>query len=157
MLLAERFGADVRMGPQIDLEAVRRGHGRFAEIWGEIAFGLGYSVEFDLFRQDLLRDGGTAFAATVFDTRFGWQIDPRQRLRIALQGSRIDKDPALYLDPVDRQTRDLAAQLIYSYKVNPRTALYAGGTLGGFLDDQNPTFFNSSRGVFLKLSYGWQP
>ena len=152
-----RFGADVRMGPQIDLEAVRRGHGRFAEIWGELAFGLGYSVEFDLFRQDLLRDGGTAFAATVFDTRFGWQIDPRQRLRIALQGSRIDKDPALYLDPVDRQTRDLAAQLIYSYKVNPRTALYAGGTLGGFLDDENPTFFNSSRGVFLKLSYGWQP
>lgn len=152
-----QFGADVRMGPQIDLEAVRRGQGRFAEVWGNIAFGLGYSVEFDLFRQDLLRDGGTAFAATVFDTRFGWQIDPRQRLRIALQGSRIDKDPALYVDPVDRHVRDLAAQLTYSYKVNPRTALYAGGTLGGFLDDENPTFFNSSRGVFLKLSYGWQP
>lgn len=152
-----QFGADVRMGPQIDLEAVRRGHGRFAEIWGNISFGLGYNIEFDLFRQDLLRDGGTAFAATVFDTRFGWQIDPRQRLRIAIQGSRVDKDPALYEHPVNRHARDVAAQVIYSYKVNPRTALYAGGTLGGFLDDENPSFFNSSRGVFLKLSYGWQP
>lgn len=152
-----QFGADVRMGPQIDLQAVRRGQGRFGEVWANVSFGLGYSVEFDLFRQDLLRDGGTAFAATVFDTRFGWQIDPRQRLRIALQGSSVDKDPALYDEAVNRHSRDVAAQLIYSYKVNPRTALYAGGTLGGFLDDENPTFFNSSRGVFLKISYGWQP
>jgi len=152
-----KLGANLRVGPQIDLQAARRGHGRYFDVWGEFSLGLGYSIEFDLFRQDLLRDGGTAFAATVFDTRFGWQIDPRQRLRVAIQGSRVDKDPALYEDPVNRHARDVAAQVIYSYKVNPRTALYAGATLGGFLDDDNPTFFNSSRGVFLKLSYGWQP
>ena len=152
-----QFGADFRVGPQIDLQAARRGQGRFGEVWGNIAFGLGYSVEFDLFRQDLLRDGGTAFAATVFDTRFGWQIDPRQRLRIALQGSRVDMDPTLYADPVNRHGRDVAAQLIYSYKVNPRTAVYAGGTIGGFLDDEHQTLFTASRGVFVKLSYGWAP
>ena len=152
-----KLGATLRVGPQIDLQARRRGHGRYFDVWGEFALGSGYSFEFDLFRQDLLRDGGTAFAATVFDTRFGWQIDPRQRLRVAIQGSRIDKDPMLYDEPVNRHARDVAAQVIYSYKVNPRTALYAGGTFGGFLDDENPSFFNSSRGVFLKLSYGWQP
>ena len=69
----------------------------------------------------------------------------------------MDKDPALYDEAVDRHARDVGAQLIYSYKVNPRTALYAGGTIGGFLDDENPTLFASSRGVFLKLSYGWAP
>lgn len=152
-----KLGSSFRIGPQIDLQAARRGQGRYIDLWGELSLGLGYSVEFDLFRQDLLRDGGTAFAATVFDTRFGWQIDPRQRLRIAVQGSRIDKDPALYEEPVNAHARNLAAQLIYSYKVNPRTALYAGGTIGGFLDDEQPTLFASSRGVFLKLSYGWQP
>lgn len=152
-----QFGGDLRVGPQIDLQAARRGQGRFAEVWGELSLGVGYSLSFDLFRQDLLRDGGTAFAATVLDTRFGWQIDPRQRLRIAFQASRVDKDPALYDEAVDRHARDVGAQLVYSYKVNPRTALYAGGTIGGFLDDENPTLFASSRGVFLKLSYGWQP
>ena len=33
----------------------------------------------------------------------------------------------------------------------------AGGTVGGCLDDDNPNLFASSRGVFLKLSYGWAP
>ncbi len=152
-----RLGGNVRMGPQIDLAASRIGQGRFIDIWGNLLIGSGYSLNFDLFRQSLERDGGTAFSATVLDTRFGWQIDPRQRLRIAVQASMVNKDPALYVGPVNRHSRDLATQLIYSYKVNPRTALYAGGTLGGFLDDDNPDLFASGRGVFLKLSYGWQP
>jgi len=119
--------------------------------------GRGLEFDFDAFRQSLARDGGTAFSATVLDLRMGWQIDPRQRLRIAAQASTVNRDPALYADAVNRHARDIATQLIYSYKVNPRTALYAGGTLGGFLDDNNPDLFASSRGVFLKVSYGWQP
>ncbi len=152
-----QVGGNFRTGPQIDLAAARRGQGRYFDVYGNLSFGRGLSVNVDLFQQSLRRDGGTAFSATVLDTRFGWQIDPRQRVRIAIQASRIDKDPALYVDPVNRHARDLATQLIYSYKVNPRTALYAGGTLGGYLDDDNPDLFASGRGVFLKLSYGWQP
>lgn len=152
-----QVGGNFRTGPQIDLAAARRGQGRFFDVYGNLSFGRGLSVNVDLFQQSLRRDGGTAFSATVLDTRLAWQIDPRQRVRIAIQASRINKDPALYVDPVNRHARDLAAQLIYSYKVNPRTALYAGGTLGGYLDDNNPDLFASGRGVFLKLSYGWQP
>lgn len=152
-----QLGGNLRVGPQIDLAASRVGQGRYVSVWGELAIGRGFSVDFDLFRQSLERDGGTAFAANVLDTRFAWQIDPRQRLRIAVQTSSVNKDPALYVDPVNRHSRDLAAQLIYSYKLNPRTALYVGGTVGGFLDDDNPDLFASRRGVFLKLSYGWQP
>ncbi|MEO5566496.1 MAG: DUF5916 domain-containing protein [Luteimonas sp.] len=152
-----QMGANMRVGPQIDLAASRIGQGRYVELWANLLIGRGYSLNVDLFRQSLARDGGTAFAATVLDTRLGWQINPRQRLRIAVQASTVNKDPALYLKPVNRHSRDLATQLIYSYKVNPRTALYAGGTIGGYLDDNNADLFASSRGVFLKLSYGWQP
>lgn len=152
-----QMGANMRVGPQIDLAASRMGQGRYVDLWANLLIGRGYSLNVDLFRQSMSRDGGTAFAATVLDTRLGWQIDPRQRLRIAVQASTVNKDPALYVDPVNRHSRDLATQLIYSYKVNPRTALYAGGTIGGYLDDANTDMFASSRGVFLKLSYGWQP
>jgi len=152
-----RLGGKFRVGPQIDLNASRRGQGRYIDVYGNFAFGRGLSVDTDLFQQSMHRDGGTAFKATVFDLRFGWQFDPRQRLRIAVQGSNVDKDPTLYTDPVNAQSRDVGAQLIYSYKVNPRTALYAGGTVGGFLDDDNPDMFASQRGLFVKLSYGWQP
>lgn len=151
------IGGNVRIGPQIDLAASRRGQGRFVDVHGSFALGRGLAFDIDLFQQSLRRDGGTAFEATVLDTRLAWQIDPRQRLRLAVQASTIDKDQALYADPVNRHARDVGAQLVYSYKVNPRTALYAGGAIGGFLDDDQRELFASRRGVFLKLSYGWQP
>ncbi len=154
---AMQVGANFRVGPQIDLAASRRGQGRYFDIWGNFAFGRGLSANLDLFQQSLRRDGGTAFEATVLDARMAWQLDPRQRLRIAVQASNVDKDPSLYDEPVNRHGRDLGAQLVYSYRVNPRTAIYAGGTVGGFLDDENRELFASTRGAFVKLTYGWQP
>jgi len=152
-----QIGGNFRTGSQIDLAASRRGRARFFDVYGNFAFGRGLSVNVDLFQQSLRRDGGTAFEATVLDTRLAWQLDPRQRLRLSVQASNVDKDPALYARPVNAHARDVGAQLVYSYKVNPRTAVYAGGTLGGFLDDEHRDLFASSRGVFVKLSYGWQP
>lgn len=76
--------------------------------------------------QQLDRDGDTAFRASLVDVRLGWRIDPRQRIRLALQGSDVVRGPTSYAQGVDRHGRDAAAQLIYSYKVNPRTAFYAG-------------------------------
>jgi hypothetical protein len=152
-----QIGGNFRTGPQIDLAASRRGQGRFFDVYGNFAFGRGLSFNVDLFQQSLRRDGGTAFEATVLDTRVAWQVDPRQRVRVTLQASNVDKDAALYAEPVNRRARDVGAQLVYSYKVNPRTAVYAGGAIGGFLDDEHRDLFASNRGVFVKLSYGWQP
>ncbi len=93
----------------------------------------------------------------MFDTRLSWQIDPRQRLRLTLQGSDVDRDPTLYSTAVFEGSRDIGGQLLYSYKVNPRTAFYGGLSYGGFRDDDHPDLFANNRGVFLKYSYGWQP
>ena len=64
---------------------------------------------------------------------------------------------ALYDHPVEAHSRDWAGQAVYSYKVNPRTVVYAGASYGAFMDDENPELFGNTRSVFLKLSYGWQP
>ena len=69
----------------------------------------------------------------------------------------MERDPSLYVQPVNQTARDWAAQLVYSYKINPRTALYAGGAYGAFMDDENPDMFGNTRSAFVKLSYGWQP
>jgi predicted porin len=103
------------------------------------------------------RHGGTAFEATVLNAGGSWQFDPRQRLRLTLQGSEVLRDPALYADVVNETARDWATQLVYSYKVNPRTAVYAGASYGAFMDDDNPDLFGNTRSVFLKITYGWQP
>lgn len=151
------FGVYARNGTQIDLAATRRGHGRHLETWGDVDIGRGLNVNWSLYYQQLQRDGGTAFSASVADVRMGWQIDPRQRVRLALQGNRVSRAPSLYLRPVDARSRSTAAQLIYSYKVNPRTAFYAGTSFGAFMDDAHPEMFGSSRSLFLKFSYAWQP
>jgi hypothetical protein len=151
------LGAFVSQGRMLDLVAARTGQRLTIETWGDVNIGRGVKVEWDATRQRMRRDGGTAFKTSVINAGGSWQFTPVQRLRFTLQGSEVLRDQALYTDAVNARARDWALQVVYSYKLNPRTALYAGGTYGAFMDDDNPDMFGNSRSVFLKLSYGWQP
>ena len=152
-----QLGVYVQAGTMIDLAAEKTGHRTMIEQWGSLNIGRGIAMDWDIIRQRMRRDGGTAFEAILVNTGGSWQIDPRQRLRLTLQGSEVQRDPALYVQAVNETARDWAGQVVYSYKVNPRTAVYAGGSYGAFMDDDNPELFGNTRSIFLKLSYGWQP
>jgi hypothetical protein len=147
----------VQAGRQLDLRASRLGD--LTKVDGELWFdiGRGLSLALDGSVQTLERDGGTAFRARVLDARTSWQLDPRQRLRLSLQANEVERDPALYTSPVERRSRDVAAQLLYSYKLNPRTAGYLGYSHGGHSDDDQLQLADRDRSLFLKLSYAWQP
>ena len=152
-----QVGAYAQVGTMIDLDAVETGRRTMLELWGNANIGRGIALDWDLIRQAMRRDGGTAFEALVLNAGGSWQFTPRQRLRLVLQGSDVDRDVSLYADPVEAHSRDWATQAVYSYKVNPRTVLYAGASYGAFMDDEHPHLFGNTRSVFLKLSYGWQP
>ena len=152
-----RFGATVSGGQRVDLRESRVGDLLEVEAFGQFDIGRGVELTPNFSWSRLERDGGTAYTAFVFDTRLSWQFDPRQRLRLTLQGSDVDRDPALYTLPTPEGGRDWGGELLYSYKVNPRTAFYGGVSYGAFRDDLHPDMFGNSRGVFLKYSYGWQP
>ena len=152
-----QLGTFMNFGRQLDLIAARTGRREMVGTWGNTAIGRGVNLEWEASRQRLHRDDGIAFDASVADVRMGWQFTPQQRLRLTLQGSQVLRDQALYSTPVNETSRDWAGQVVYSYKVNPRTALYAGASYGAFMDDDNLELFGSTRSVFLKLSYGWQP
>jgi len=158
-----QLGTYMNFGRQLDLTAARTGARAWIGVFGNTSIGRGLTLDWDVSRQRLRRDGGTAFEASLVNGGGSWQFDPHQRLRLTLQGSEILRDPALYpapapgKRPINETARDWAAQLVYSYKINPRTALYAGASYGAFMDDDNQDLFGSTRSVFLKLSYGWQP
>lgn len=152
-----QLGTYMNFGKMLDLAAARTGRRSMIGFWGNANLGRGFNAEWEASRQQLRRDGGTAFDASVADLRMGWQLDPRQRVRLTLQGSEVLRDQALYSTHVNEAARDWAAQLVYSYKVNPRTAVYAGASYGAFMDDDNQDLFGATRSVFVKLSYGWQP
>ena len=152
-----QLGAYLQAGTMIDRGADKTGQRTMVELYGNTSIGRGIAMDWDIIRQQMKRDGGTAFEATVANIGGSWQFDPRQRLRLTLQGSEVKRNQALYADTINETARDWAAQLVYSYKINPRTALYAGASYGAFMEDDNPELFGSTRSVFLKLSYGWQP
>jgi hypothetical protein len=152
-----QLGAYAQVGTMIDLDAAETGRRTQLEFWGNANVGRGIAMDWDLIRQVMRRDGGTAFTATVLNAGGSWQFDPRQRLRVTLQGSEVEHDTRLYADPIEEHSRDWAAQVVYSYKINPRTALYAGASYGAFMDDDHRELFGDTRSVFLKLSYGFQP
>ena len=152
-----QLGMYVQAGTLLDLAASKTGQRTMVELYGNANIGRGIATDWDIVHQRMRRDGGTAFEAVVANVSGSWQFDPRQRLRLTLQGSEVTRDPALYLQPVNETARDWAAQAVYSYKVNPRTALYAGASYGAFMDDDHPDLFGATRSVFVKLSYGWQP
>jgi hypothetical protein len=151
------IGGNVSNGRSIDLAASRIGRATISELWGTAAIGQGWMFNFSVYNQTLRRDGGKAFSASSYDGTLSWQIDPKQRVRLSMQGNQVDREPALYPFPIQRHSRNLAAQLIYSYKVNPRTALFIGGATGGYVSDKQSTLFQDSRGVFMKFSYAWAP
>ncbi|MEJ7746655.1 MAG: DUF5916 domain-containing protein [Luteimonas sp.] len=152
-----KAGMFYRTGDQLDLAASRMGRITDWQPWLEMDIGRGINLNVNYTHQRLRRDGGTVFDAKVIDGRLSWQLDPRQRVRLSLQGSDVARDQALHTRPVNLRARDLASQLLYSYKLNPRSALYAGYSQGGYSDDLQNNLFANSRNVFLKLSYAWQP
>ncbi len=151
------LGTFHRLGDQLDLAASRVGRINQWEPRLSLDIGRGVNINLNYSQQRLRRDGGTAFDAKVVDGRVSWQLDPRQRLRLSVQASEVERNQALYANPVNQRARDVAAQLLYSYKLNPRSALYAGYSHGAYADDRIDSLFDSSRSVFLKLSYAWQP
>ena len=151
------IGAYVQVGSMLDLTAARTGQRTEIEVFGNANIARGLNMDWDITKQRMRRDGGIAFEATVANVSGNWQFDPRQRLRLTLQGSEVLRNQMLYASTVNETARDWAAQVVYSYKINPRTAMYAGASYGAFMDDDHHELFGDSRNVFIKLSYGWQP
>ena len=147
----------LRAGEQLDLTASRTGQVREWKPGLVLDAGRGINLSLDHQRQRLYRDGGLAFDAQVLDARFGWQLDTRQRLRLSVQSIDLRRDPARYATPQRAREREVGAQLVYSYRIDPRTGLYAGYAHGGFEDPLGEGLTDRSRSVFLKIGYAWLP
>ncbi len=114
------------------------------------------------------KDGETIFDAKLTDLRLTWQFNVRSFLRLTLQGQDIDRNLAAYQDPDNdpstpppamplARTKTLASQLLYSYKLNPQTVLFAGYSDNSIEDVTTLEMEKTGRTLFFKLSYAWTP
>jgi hypothetical protein len=82
----------------------------------------------------------------------------RSFVRLTLQDQDIERNVAAYVNPAtDPRTESLASQLLYSYKLNPQTVLFAGYSDSAIDDVNTGNLEMTSRTLFFKLSYAWTP
>lgn len=153
------LGIFLRNGEQIDFRNAKLADITQIDPFINLNIGKGISFRFNHTYQELSRDAGDVYVANLSDARLSWQFNYRQRLRLSLQYGNTIRDKFLDVRPleINAETSDLGAQLLYSYKINPRTALYAGYSEGQFSDDAFPDLYTTNRALFMKLSYAWQP
>lgn len=150
------FSLFMRGGDQIDFRNNALGQIFSTETGVGGTLSDNVSVRFQYVDEALKRNGGTVYHARLFDTRLSWQFNLRQRLRLAVQYGTTDFDLALNPGFTDRELSDIGTQLVYSYKINPRTVFYAGYSDGYFGSDSVDSF-QTNRSLFLKFGYAWQP
>jgi hypothetical protein len=120
----------------------------------DVDLGRHLQLELEHLYSTLDVEGGRLFTAQVPQMTTVWQFNSRTFVRAILQYYQIERDQDLYEDVIDELERDFFVQLLFSYKVNPRTVFFAGYSEGGY-ENQDFTKISTSRSVFLKIGYAW--
>lgn len=111
------------------------------------------SLEPDLRRLDL-KEGARLLAADLLQGRLVYHLGVRSFVRLIFQSTAVSRHTSLYHEPVEESERELFAQMLFSYRINPQAAILAGYTTEAReLSDVPLT--TTGRALFLKLSYLW--
>ena len=153
-----QLGAFVGVGDQIDYTNGRLGDERLVEpyvTWNvnrNLSLRLrGVYLELDT------KDGERIFEARLADTRVVWQFNLRSFLRLTVQFQDVERNPDVYVEPTDAREKDVGRQLLYSYKINPRTVFFLGYSDRYVDNDALDKLTVEDRTVFMKIGYAWTP
>ncbi len=122
----------------------------------EVEFKIGRHIEGEIEHTYQVFDveGGELFEANLTEARFLYHFNRRSFVRAIVQYRAIDRNGELYTFDVAERVRDFFAQFLFSYKLNPQTALlvgYADDRLGvGEID-----LTQTSRSFFVKVGYAF--
>ncbi len=98
---------------------------------------------------------GTLFEANLTQSRLVYQLNLRTFLRAIVQYTDIERDPDLFPGAeVDADSEELFTQLLFSYKINPRTVLFLGYSDDAF-GSQDYGLTRENRALFFKIGYAW--
>ncbi len=99
-------------------------------------------------------DAGRLYTANVSDLTGAWQFSARSFVRAILQYVDYRFTPELYTDGRGARSRELFTQLLYSFKLNPRTVAFLGYS-DSSVDGPRGDLVRANRTVFAKLGYAW--
>jgi hypothetical protein len=140
------------VGNRIDYYNVRPG--KLLVLVPTIQYNLGrrFFVGLDHQFERLDVEGGRLYTANITNTRLSYQFSRRIFLRLILQYIDYKYNTQLYTFPVVPRYRHLFSQVLFSYKINPRTVLFLGYSddYYGFIDIP---LKQNNRTFFMKIGY----
>jgi hypothetical protein len=145
---------NVSLGDAIDYTHARPGS--MLELSPELSLNLGRHLKIDFEHEYTKLDvgGNKLYRANVSQGRFIYQFNPRMFIRTILQYVDVRRNQEMYEDEIDRLSTSLFTQILFSYKVNPRTVFYLG-----YSDNhegyEDISLTQADRAVFMKVGYAW--
>jgi len=147
----------VRVEDVVDFANTRLGKSK--RYTPQINFQYGRHLQFDLEHvyQTFDVKGGRLFTANLTEVKATYQFSTRSFVRLILQYADTEREQSLYIRPVQAKAKELSTQLLYSYKLSAQTLFFVGYSDSGFQNDDLNSIETSSRTLFAKFSYAWQP
>ncbi|HZX10932.1 MAG TPA: DUF5916 domain-containing protein, partial [Acidobacteriota bacterium] len=147
-------GISLSYGDEIDYAHVRAG--KYFQISPELNWNLGthINMNFSYLYRWLKIDGEQLFLAQLPQMHFIYHLNNNVFFRAILQYQDIDRNLDLYEDDVETKTQTLFSQLLFSYKLNPRTVLFLGYS-DNYLGFYDIRLTQTDRTFFLKIGYAW--
>jgi hypothetical protein len=147
-------GISLSHGDEIDYAHVRAG--KYLQISPELNWKLGTHIQlaFSYLYQWLKIEGERLFLAQLPQMHFIYHLNSRAFFRAILQYQDIDRNLDLYTSDIEKNTRTLFSQLLFSYKLNPRTVLFIGYS-DNYLGENDISLTQTGRTFFLKIGYAW--
>lgn len=106
--------------------------------------------------QQLLNiQGQRLFTARVSRVRGVYTFTPRSFVRAIVQYVSTDRDPSLYVEPVDPESAFMSSSILFAYKLNWQSVLFVGYGDDRELSDLS-RLEKSGRQAFVKVSYAFQ-
>lgn len=146
------------IGDKIDYRNNRLGD--YLEVFGFANYNVNKHLEIALSHtySTLEADGADVFTENLTDLRVSYQFNINSYIKFNVVYNDVDQNPDNNpLTNVSSKSNSLSTQLIYAYKLNPRTVFYLGYSDSSFEDDDLSNLEREQRTIYSKISYAWLP
>jgi hypothetical protein len=144
-----------KTGEQIDIVNERVGKGGSLGMNATLRPGAHLNLELQAERQWLNIQNHRLFTAGVAEAKITYNFSPRMFLRTIGQYERIHRNPNLYAAPTATKEGTFSGSILYGYRFNWQTVLYAGYSRDNALMETGRYTKNSSH-FFFKVAYAFE-
>jgi len=141
-------------GDKIDYDNTRLGRRMRVAPGINQRFGRHFSVELSGAWERMREQSQELYTAAVARTTLAYQFSTRAFVRAILQYSSYDYNLALYDDDPEDFEEGLSTQLLFSYKLNPQSAIYVGYS-DASQGTQDYELTRTDRTFFVKVGYAF--